>query len=126
MICRGLASQLFASANSSLPRSRYCHATLLPTSGEERCVTRQITAAWETRQIVDLIFFSARQEQRSPFSTGGGGGGGGLAPGALVCRGSGAILRQKILKSKCRPRKKCGGCPPSLLVSERYPESPAI
>ena len=38
---------------SSLPRSRYLsrHATLLPT-GEERCVTRQITAAWETTRLV--------------------------------------------------------------------------
>ena len=38
----------------SLPRSRYLsrHATLLPT-GEERCVTRQITAAWETIKPLD-------------------------------------------------------------------------
>ena len=35
-----------------------------------------------------------------------GGGGGGVAPRVRVCRGSGAILPQKILKSKCRPRKK--------------------
>ena len=33
----------------SIPHSRYLsrHATVLPT-GEERCVTKQITAAWET------------------------------------------------------------------------------
>ena len=44
----------------SLPRSRYLsrHATLLPTklvSGEERCVTRQITAAWETNLCCEGI-----------------------------------------------------------------------
>ena len=33
----------------------------------------------------------------------GGGGGGGLRPGHEFVGGSGAILPQKILKSKCRP-----------------------
>ena len=37
-------------SKTGLPRSRYLsrHATLIPTSGVERCVTRQITASWET------------------------------------------------------------------------------
>ena len=49
------------------------------------------------------------------------GGGGCLCPGHEFVGGSEAILPQKILKSKCRPRKKWagggGGAPPPALPS---------
>ena len=65
-------------------------------------LTEHLTLARNKRAHSKQGRFSL-QGRRSQFSTWGGGGGD-LAPGGVG--GSGAILPQKVLKSKCRPRKK--------------------